>query len=97
MTYGVTSLRWQEARAAQVEAVWRGHWGIENQVHYVRDVSLGEDAGQIRCGAAPQALAGLRNGLLTLLRNTGITNIADALRHYAASVGETLAFIGVPL
>jgi predicted transposase YbfD/YdcC len=81
VTYGVASLSWQEAGAAQVEALWRGHWGIENQVHYVRDVSLGEDAGQTRMGQAPQALAALRNGLLTLLRSNGVTNIADALRH----------------
>lgn len=95
--YGVTSLSWQAASAAQVEAVWRGHWGIENKVHYVRDVSMGEDAGQIRTGQAPQALAALRNGLLTLLRSTGVTQIADALRHYAAHLDETLALIGVPL
>jgi predicted transposase YbfD/YdcC len=95
--YGIASLSWQEASAAQVEALWRGHWGIENKVHYVRDVSLGEDAGQVRMGQAPQALAALRNGLLTLLRSTGVTNIADALRHYAASLQETLALIGVPL
>ena len=95
--YGIASLSWQEASAAQLEALWRGHWGIENTVHYVRDVSLGEDAGQVHMGQAPQALAALRNGLLTLLRNSGVTNIADALRHYAASLQETLAFIGVPL
>ncbi len=97
VTYGITSLGWQEASAAQVEALWRGHWGIENKVHYVHDVTLGEDAGQMRVGQAPQALAALRNGLLTLLRSTGVTNIADAIRHYAASVSETLALIGVPL
>ena len=97
VTYGITSLGWQEAHAAQVEALWRGHWGIENKVHYVRDVTLGEDAGQMRVGHAPQALAALRNGLLTLLRSRGVTNIADAIRHYAASVPDTLALIGVPL
>ncbi len=80
-----------------MKALWRGHGGIENKVHYVRDVTLGEDAGQMRVGQAPQALAALRNGLLTLLRSTGVTNIADAIRHYAASVPETLALIGVPL
>jgi predicted transposase YbfD/YdcC len=95
--YGIASLSWQEASAAQIEALWRGHWGIENKVHYVRDVSMGEDAGQVRMGQAPQALAALRNGLLTLLRSSGVTNIADALRHYAASLPDTLAFIGVPL
>ena len=95
VTYGITSLGWQEAGAAQVEALWRGHWGIANKVHYVRDVTLGEDAGQVRVGQAPQALAALRNGLLTLLRSTGVTNIADAIRHYAASVQDTLALIGI--
>ena len=97
VTYGVASLGWQEARAAQVEGLWRGHWGIENKVHYVRDVTMGEDASQIRVGQAPQALAALRNGLITLLRSTGVTNIADALRQYGASIPETLALIGVPL
>ena len=97
VTYGVTSLAWHEARAAQVEALWRGHWGIENKVHYVRDVTMGEDAGQVHVGHAPQALAALRNGLLTLVRRTGVTHIADALRSYAASLDETFALIGVPL
>ena len=97
VTYGITRLGWQEAHAAQVEALWRGHWGLENKVHDVRDVSMGEDAGQIRVGNAPQALAAFRNGLLTVLRSIGVTNIADALRHYAASLPETFALIGVPL
>jgi len=92
--YGVTSLGWQEADARLVEALWRGHWGIENKVHYVRDVTFGEDASRIRVGQAPQALAALRNGLLTLLRSTGVTNIADAVRSYAASLPETFQLLG---
>ncbi len=92
--YGVTSLGWQEADAALVEALWRGHWGIENKVHYVRDVTFGEDASRIHVGQAPQALAALRNGLLTLLRSTGVTNIADAVRSYAASLPETFVLLG---
>jgi len=94
VTYGVTSLGWQEADARLVEALWRGHWGIENKVHYVRDVTFGEDASRIRVGQAPQALAALRNGLLTLLRSTGVTNIADAVRSYAASLPETFQLLG---
>ena len=76
--------------------MWRGHWGIVPKVHDVRDVTLGEDAGQIRCGAAPHALAALRNGILTLLRSKGITQIADALRHYGATPQRALALLGVP-
>jgi predicted transposase YbfD/YdcC len=96
VTYGIASLGWQEASAAQSAALWRGHWAIENKVHYVRDVTLGEDGGQIHRGPAPQALAALRNGILTVLRRQGATNIADALRHYGASLARVFALIGVP-
>jgi predicted transposase YbfD/YdcC len=96
VSYGITSLGWQEARAAEIEALWRGHWGIENKVHYVRDVTLGEDAGQVHVGEAPHALAALRNGLLNLLRSRGVSSSADALRHYGASVHRTFELIGIP-
>ncbi len=96
VTYGITSLPPQLATAAQVEALWRGHWGIENKVHHVRDVTMGEDGGQMRCGAAPQALAALRNGIISLLRSTGAASIADGLRHHGASPQRALALIGIP-
>jgi len=91
-TYAVTSLP-AAAGAAVLEALWRGHWTIENRVHYPRDVSWGEDAGQQRVGAAPQALAALRNALLSLLRALGWTSIADALRHYGATPHRALALL----
>ena len=97
VTYGVTSLAPEEASAAELEGLWRGHWGIENKVHYVRDETMGEDRGQMRCGQAAQAMAALRNGILSLLRSQGVTQIADALRHHGASVEAALALIGVPL
>jgi predicted transposase YbfD/YdcC len=96
VSYGITSLGWQEAGAAAVEMLWRGHWGIENKVHYVRDVTLGEDAGQVHVGQAPHALAALRNGILNLLRSQGVSNIADGLRHYGASVHRIFELIGIP-
>ncbi len=79
---------------AQVERYWRGHWTIENRVPYVRDVTLGEDACQIRAGSALQALAALRNALLSLLRAHGWMNIAAALRHDGAYVTHALALLG---
>ena len=93
----MTSLAPEEASAAELEGLWRGHWGIENQVHYVRDETMGEDRGQMYRGQAAQALAALRNGILSLLRSQGVTRIADALRHHGASVAAALALIGVPL
>jgi predicted transposase YbfD/YdcC len=95
-TYGVASLPVGDASAAEVEGLWRGQWTIENRVHYPRDVTLGEEAGQLRAGAAPQALAALRNGLLSLLRAGGWTNIADALRHYGAFAHRALALLTTP-
>jgi hypothetical protein len=91
---GLTSLRPQEASPAERAQLWQGHWTIENGVQYVRDVTMGQDAGQVHTGAGPQALAALRNALLTLLRKTGWKNIADALRYYHAHVVEALELIG---
>jgi predicted transposase YbfD/YdcC len=46
--YGITSLKEQEANARRLLGLTRGHWGIENQLHYVRDVTLGEDGCRVR-------------------------------------------------
>ena len=94
VTYGLTSVRADEADAATLEHLWRGHWTIENRKHYVRDVTMGEDRNQMHTGQAPQVLAACRNALIDLWRAQGWTNIAEALRTCAASVGCTLSFIG---
>ncbi len=95
MRYGITSLRPQEAGAEQLELLWRRHWTIENRDHYVRDVTMGEDACQVHTGHAAHALAALRNAILSLFRGKGWTNIAAAIRHYAVSVSRSLELIGV--
>lgn len=94
ISYGITNLAPDEAQAAQVETLWRGHWTIENRKHYVRDVTLGEDRNQMHTGDAPRVLASLRSGLIDLWRSLGWTNIAEAIREYAASVERTLILIG---
>ena len=76
-----------------MEALWRGHWTIEDRDHYVRDVTLLEDRCQMHKGHAPQALAALKNALLAALRCLGWENIAEAIRYYAASVQRALAFL----
>ena len=96
VTYALTSLRREETTPDELAALWRGHWAIENGRHYVRDVTLGEDACQMHVGAAPQALAAVRNALISLLRRAGWKNIAAGLRHYSTCVQDALQFIGVP-
>jgi predicted transposase YbfD/YdcC len=78
--YAITSVPRKQADAAQLLAWWRGHWGIENRSHYVRDVTLQEDACRIRKGDAPQNLAALRNAIVSMLRLEGYTNIAQGMR-----------------
>lgn len=73
----------------------REHWAIENKLHHVRDVTMGEDACRVRSGAAPQVLAAIRNSAIALVRRDGWNNIAAALRHYAIKTAEALKIIGI--
>jgi predicted transposase YbfD/YdcC len=92
--YFITSLGPQTAPRSLLRFV-REHWHIENRLHYVRDVTLGEDASQVRSGSAPQVLAALRNALLGLLRQHGWSNIAEALRHFAWTPGAAMHLLGL--
>jgi hypothetical protein len=80
VAYRITSLEPERADAKRLLALDRGHWGIENGLHHVRDVSLGEDACRVRSQNAPQVLAAARNLTLGLLRSLGVPNIAAATR-----------------
>jgi hypothetical protein len=86
----ITSVPRDRAGAATLLGWVRGHWGIENRLHYVRDVTMGEDASRIRSGSGPQALAALRNAAISQLRSDGVTNIAAGLRRNAARVRDLL-------
>jgi hypothetical protein len=93
----ITSLGRERASAATLLLIARGHWDIENRLHWVRDMSLGEDACRVRTGAAPQVLCGLRNTVLYVLRATGLVRIAEALRHLAARPDEAVQRVMQPL
>jgi predicted transposase YbfD/YdcC len=62
-------------------------------LHWVRDVSLGEDACRVRTGEAPEILAAIRNAGLWLLRSSGLTEIAATLRRHAAKPLEALRLV----
>lgn len=95
--YAVTSLPPAQADAARLEQLWRGHWTIENGLQYVRDVTLGEDACQVRSDHAPANLAACRNVALNLLRQAGSPNVAAALRRHAMYPRQALALLGIQL
>jgi len=83
VAYALSSLDLTSLDAAKLLSLWRQHWHIENRVHDVADVTLGEDACRVRSGAGPRALSALRRTILTTLRAQGVTNVAEALRSFA--------------
>lgn len=64
----------------------RGYWGVENKVHYVRDVTQGEDASRIRVQQLPHVFAVARNFAINLYRSNDFTNMAQAKRRCQAGL-----------
>ena len=92
VSYGVTSLTREEADADRLLQLSRGHWGIENKLHYRRDDTLHEDRCRLK-GQGAQAMAVLNNLVLGLLRNKGFETVPDARRHYAANLHEAATLV----
>ena len=82
--YGITSLSPEVASAKDLLKLQRGHWTIENKVHWVRDTVFREDASQARTGSMPHVMAALRNTAMSVLRFNGYTKIAETLRLFAS-------------
>ena len=93
VVYVITSTDHRDGPPATLAAWVQGHWGIENQLHWVRDVTYDEDRSQIRTGNAPQVMATIRNVAISLLRLAGWTNIAAALRHHARDPERPLSLL----
>jgi len=94
--YGITSLPENEANAQKLLGLTRGHWGIENRLHYVRDVTLGEDGCRVRKGSAPQVLAAVRNAVIHLLAGVEAASTAAAIRRLNHHPEEALALLDLP-
>ncbi len=93
--YAVTSLALGTASPAQLAGWLRGHWRIENRLHWVRDVTFGEDACTARSGSLPRVMASLRNLAISALRLAGHPNLAAALRHTGRDPTRPLAILGL--
>ena len=95
MGYAITSLTFTQASPARLADYLRGHWAIENGLHWVRDVTFAEDASQVRTGAGPQVMACLRNLAIGALCRTGPVHLTAALRHHAHDPARPLATLGI--
>ena len=95
--HGLTSLDPGRAGPAEILALNRGHWEIENRLHYVRDFSCDEDRSRIRTGRLPRNLACLANAAISIVRLRGrFQNQPQAQRHYAARQGDALREVTSP-
>ena len=93
VSYFITSLTRDRADAGRLAELIRGHWKIENRLHYVRDVAMGEDACRVRTGSSPQVLAALRNSALHLLENANAPSRAASMRRFTAHPHEPIKLI----
>lgn len=97
MVLGITSLTRERAGAAALLGLTRGHWGIENGLHGVRDGTLREDASRIRKGSATQVMAVVRNIVVFLFHRLGYKSAATATRHYVCHPAEALEILSTPI
>ncbi len=89
--YGITSLPRAVADAPRLLQIVRAEWGIENGLHYRRDVTLAEDASQLRRGTAPHVMAALNNAVVSLLGQAGEANLPALQRTFAYQFDRFLA------
>lgn len=87
---GITSLSPDQADASRLLALSRRHWGIENRLHWVRDVILREDECRVRHPIIAQTLACLRNAAIRLLRATGRNPVTAAVEYFAEHRDEAI-------
>jgi predicted transposase YbfD/YdcC len=93
--YFITSTSRAVADADQSLEGVSEHWSIENPSHYVRHITIGEDASWIRKRSGPEVMAAFRNVTIGFLRTIGVTNIVGSLRSNASPVGELFARLGI--
>ena len=92
--FGLTSLTKERTTPENLLGIARSHWEIENRNHHVRDTTYHEDLSQIRTENGPHMMATLRSLAISIMRLTGVKNIAKAGRDFAASARRTLRQLG---
>jgi predicted transposase YbfD/YdcC len=93
VVYLITDLCPEQASPLCLLSLVRGHWSIENGLHYVRDVSFQEDHSRLRSGNAPQLLAAFRNLAISLIHRSGSSQIASTRRSFCYHPEQTLALL----
>lgn len=93
--YALTSLDAHQATPAEIAALIRGQWSIENSSHHIRDVTFAEDTSTVHTGTAPRAMAAFRNLAIGALKTLAATNIAKTSRAIRADPARALPILGI--
>lgn len=88
--YYITS--WTQ-KADALQARIRAHWGIENPLHWVKDVVLGEDNSSIATQSAATVMAMIRNLVITLFRRAGYASITAAIDRFSNDLEQLLPML----
>lgn len=96
VVHEISILPIEKANAARLLELTRDHWGIENELHYRRDVTMREDQGRIRKGVAPQIMAALRNSIIHALGKDAANGLATTMLTMANCFSQALSFLGLP-
>ena len=91
--HAIADLSFDQTSPAELADAPRAHWGIENRLHWVRDVTFDEDRSQIRTGHGPAVMATLRNLAISLHRAAGATNVAQACRNVSRHPNRVLPLL----
>lgn len=91
--YGITSLAPDVGPPPHLLALKRGHWQIENRLHRIKDVALGEDHSLIHCGQGPTVMALLRDAAVSLLHRAGVRQISARLRYHSQHPAAAVALL----
>ena len=90
------SLSRAEAAPSRLLKIRRAHWGIENGLHYRRDVTFGEDATRMTIGHTGNVMASINNLVIALIRQAKFRNAAQARRWFAAHLPEAFSLLTTP-
>lgn len=93
VVYAIASLPREKAGAMDLLNLSRAHWGIENRLYCVRDVTFGEDQCRVRKRSGPQVFAAVRNVAITLLRRLGFTNMVEGVEHFQGERAEAINLV----
>jgi hypothetical protein len=93
----VTSLPATIATPPRLLKLKRGHWIIENGLHYVKDVTMGEDKSTVHADNGPKIMAALRNTVVSLLRRAGFSTIAARMRYHSTHPEAALEVLSLSL